>query len=567
VYYDKDAFSAGDGALLEFSRRAAEATVLLLFVPKGGVPSDSFVRKELLAFLTTTVCHATRYDLDPESLSTEESACAARRIARVLMVDRHGAVEWPREGGAPTGLPSICVTRCLRAFFADERPRLRGNSSSPVHVATAALAMAWGVPPETVRSRIEERRRVWIFRACAAFVSGLVMLGAWFAYSRSERHQVSEILDAIISKPGVVQAAGAGPAGDWAEALWRAGRVDEARSVLEFVSSDRATTVATALVEVMAETGDYADAIQLATKYKRDAEEYGAIGKIAHAALASDTVDRLARAASSSDAVARAMVWVQLANGQLAVNHPADALPSLEAALLAAHSVDPGNAYARSMMLSQVALALLEEKDFAKARDAATEAREAAEALTSAERRAGVLTNVASVLIKLGDVDRAIALADAFQKEGDPLTVKRLRNHVLNEACDYLAQQGHLSRAVAAAAQVEDIFCTRRSETDPFAARKLTHPASASRVRPRGGCFGWIRFMWFGTRCWSRASQFARWRGRWASRATPCGSTCSKRGPSGSRRSRVRVRFARRSRRGSRRCWRSLLGGRGASSA
>jgi WD40 repeat protein len=175
-FYDKDDFSFGrESSLIEFSRRAAGAGALLLFVPGEGIHDHSFVRKELLAFLTGTICFS-RFEPDPNELTHDARRRAAERIKRVLIVDRHSVVEWRADGTGPAGLPAICRSGCLRMLFADEQPRLRYNSGAAADVATAAIALAWGLPPETVRSRVEAQRRARLARAVGitAVVMGLL---------------------------------------------------------------------------------------------------------------------------------------------------------------------------------------------------------------------------------------------------------------------------------------------------------------------------------------------------------------------------------------------------------
>jgi WD40 repeat protein len=158
VFYDKDSFAPGrDGTLLTFSTAAAEAFVLLLFIPHDGFQPSSFVQKELLAFLSD-VRHHDRGAPNPERLDPHQHQRVLERINRVLLVDRHGHVVWPANG-PPTGLPPICRTGCLAPYFVTERPRLREGSAKATEVAISALALVWGVPPEQVRSRLEARRR------------------------------------------------------------------------------------------------------------------------------------------------------------------------------------------------------------------------------------------------------------------------------------------------------------------------------------------------------------------------------------------------------------------------
>jgi hypothetical protein len=161
VYYDKDNFSASrDGSLGTFAYQAADSTILLLFVAKEGIHDDSYVVKELLAFLTANIRHHTRYEPNPEALSAEEQATADSRIGNLLIVDRHSALMWSDKREGPAGLPAICRTGCLRQWFETERPRLRANSSEPIDIAVATLALAWKADPEKVHSRAEERRRL-----------------------------------------------------------------------------------------------------------------------------------------------------------------------------------------------------------------------------------------------------------------------------------------------------------------------------------------------------------------------------------------------------------------------
>jgi len=187
VYYDKDNFSlARDVSLGTFVDEAAEADVLLLFVPLGGLVDGSFVAKELLAFLTKTVRHRTRHEPDPPALTPAEQSMAESRIRQLLIVDRHSALTWSAKKEGPAGLPIICRTGCLRECFETERPRLRANSSEPADIAVAALALAWAADPENVRSRAAERRR--LLTAAAVGVGALVvsLLVAMTVYATRE---------------------------------------------------------------------------------------------------------------------------------------------------------------------------------------------------------------------------------------------------------------------------------------------------------------------------------------------------------------------------------------------
>ena len=158
VYLDKDAFSAGrDHTLGAFAGRAAEADLLVVFVPQQGFVAESFVGKEILAFLTGIV-HSDRSSPPPATLTPAQLERAARRAGWLLLVDPHGVLTWT--DGPPRVLPAVC-RGLLAGTFAAELPRTRQHTSMPDEVAATVLASLWGLEPAEVRSRVmeEERRR------------------------------------------------------------------------------------------------------------------------------------------------------------------------------------------------------------------------------------------------------------------------------------------------------------------------------------------------------------------------------------------------------------------------
>ena len=75
-------------------------------------------------------------------------------------------------------------------------------------------------------------------------------------------------------------------------------------------------------------------------------------------------------------------------------------------------------------------------------------------------------------------------------------------------------------------------LCAHRSQGDPVIGWMVIHPGAApsmfgggGRERWGRGCFEWMKSMYSGTRCWSRARAGAGWRARWVSAATRCGAT------------------------------------------
>jgi hypothetical protein len=187
IYFDEDSHDPTRG-LASFASEAANASILILVVPRSGVRKDSYIRKELLAFLTG-IEHSDRMTPDPETLTPEQCARGAERVPKVVLLDPFDVLLWSE--GRCSGLGPIAETGCLAQFFAEERTRLRESAKAPRRAAAAALAAysnltAGQVAPAEVAIR-RQRQAV-----AATMIVAFASLGGVLLFAQQNRKKDSK---------------------------------------------------------------------------------------------------------------------------------------------------------------------------------------------------------------------------------------------------------------------------------------------------------------------------------------------------------------------------------------